>query len=206
MAATGVLVAIEGPSGAGKSSVTRALVELLSKRGVVVAETREPSDSAIGSLARTRTHEYRGMTLACLVAADRYNHLEQCIGPDLAAGCVVVCDRYVMSSLVLQGMDGVESEFIWAINSSAPSPDLTVVLQGSPELFEQRAAVRGTYSRFHGRDAVDEARRYREASEVLAERGWTLMTIDVEQTLQPTDVASRIVPNILGILSRRSGR
>lgn len=74
---TGCFVVIEGPSGIGKSTVVAMLRDELTNRGFPVLATKEPSDSALGKLARQGTDEYRGVVLACLVAADRYYHVER---------------------------------------------------------------------------------------------------------------------------------
>ncbi|MBE8517074.1 hypothetical protein ILP97_06050 [Amycolatopsis sp. H6(2020)] len=89
---------------------------------------------------RHNTDTYRGHTLACLVAADRYHHLEQEMRQQLAAGSIVVCDRYVASSCVLQCMDGVPLPFVEAINAAADVPDLAVTLQAPPEVTAARVA------------------------------------------------------------------
>lgn len=100
-------------------------------------------------MARDGTHAFHGLTLACLVAADRYHHLATEIRPALAAGYMVICDRYLPSSLVLQRLDGVPTECVWSLHVHADRPDLTVILAGDPQLCQRRAARRGTYSRFH---------------------------------------------------------
>jgi dTMP kinase len=145
----GLFVVIEGPSGVGKTTVTRLLLTDLAHRGVAVAATREPSDSALGKLARHGTDDYRGLVLGCLVAADRYHHLERDIRPAVRAGYVVLCDRYVPTSLVLQRIDGVEPAFLAQLNQYADQPDLTVILTGHPEQAAARVQDRGTFSRFH---------------------------------------------------------
>lgn len=86
--------------------------------------------------------------MACLVAADRYHHLITDIRPRLAAGAIVICDRYVASSYVLQRMDGVSLEFIDAINDGADVPDLAVILTAAPEVAADRIYRRGSYGRF----------------------------------------------------------
>ncbi|WP_282795046.1 dTMP kinase [Streptomyces sp. CC224B] len=101
---SGMFVTIDGPGGVGKSTVAAAVVELLRAEGVPVHATREPSDSEIGRIARDGTDRYRGMSMACLIAADRYQHVEHEVRPALARGALVVCDRYVASSLVLQSL------------------------------------------------------------------------------------------------------
>lgn len=109
----GFFVAIEGPSGIGKSTLTGLLADRLTAHGCSVTATKEPTASPLGSLARFGTDDYHGLTLACRVAADRYQHLEHEIRPALQAGRLVICDRYLASSLVLQRLDGVPLDFVW---------------------------------------------------------------------------------------------
>ncbi|HKS50107.1 MAG TPA: hypothetical protein VJT49_34380 [Amycolatopsis sp.] len=68
------------------------------------------------------------MALACLCAADRHHQFATEIVPALREGQVVVCDRYVASSLVLQGLDGLSAEVVWQLNHGVYRPDLSVIL------------------------------------------------------------------------------
>jgi dTMP kinase len=147
----GILVSLDGPSGVGKTTATRILREYLGRRGYQVHATTEPSHSALGETARHNTETYRGYTLACLVAADHYHHLETEVRPHLDAGFIVVCDRYVASSFVLQRMDGVPLPFVEAINSAADRPDLAVILQAPPNVTAARVAARGAHDRASAR-------------------------------------------------------
>lgn len=179
---TGFFLAIDGPSGIGKSTVTAALARQLAEAGLPVLATKEPTASPLGSLTRFGTDEYQGITLACLVAADRYQHLETEVRPALAAGIVVVCDRYVASSLVLQGLDGVPADFLWTLAAAADRPDLTVILTGDPVRSRERAAQRGLYSRFHrgGPEAgAAEAHAYRAVAAELEAAGYAVMMQDI---------------------------
>jgi dTMP kinase len=97
--------------------------------------------------------------MACLVAADRYHHLETTIRPALAEGTIVVCDRYLASSLVLRTADGVSEDFVWNVHRHGDPPDLTVVLFGDPTTSRRRAAKRGTYTRFHEEGLLGGLRR-----------------------------------------------
>jgi dTMP kinase len=143
----GLLVTLEGPGGGGKSTVTALLAGRLAVAGLPVMATTEPSRTELGSFVRRSTDEYGGLTLAYLVAADRHHHLETEVRPALGAGRVVICDRYVASSLVLQGMDGVEEQTIWDLARHAELPDLAVVLSASPDVLAARVAARGPHSR-----------------------------------------------------------
>jgi dTMP kinase len=164
------------------------------------------SDSALGKLARQGTDEYRGLVLACLVAADRYYHLEHDIRPALRAGYVVICDRYVPTSLVLQRIDGVEPSFLAQLNQYAEEPDLTVVLTGEPWQAAQRAEDRGVYSRFHrgGTAArVVEDRLYRDAVHKLREAGYAVLHHEVKD--EPAEVVAAVVLDaVLKRLGNRS--
>ncbi|MFG1954135.1 dTMP kinase [Micromonospora sp. NPDC048830] len=203
----GFFVVIEGPSGVGKSTVVEHIRAELAARGVPVVATKEPSDSALGKLARQGTDEYRGLVLACLVAADRYYHLEYDIRPALRAGYVVVCDRYVPTSFVLQRIDGVEPGFLAQLNQYADEPDLTVVLTGEPKRSEQRAADRGVYSRFHLGGAAARAvedRLYREVVHQLQEAGSAVLHHEVAD--EPAEAVAAVVLNaVLERLEQRSG-
>lgn len=195
----GFFVVIDGPSGVGKSTVTALLGAQLAQRGLAVLTTKEPSRSRLGELARTGTEQYGGLALACLVTADRYHHLEQEIRPALAAGRIVLCDRYVPSSLVLQQMDGVDASFLWQLNQHTDTPDLTIILVGRPARSRARAHRRGIYSRFHRGPAtagVIEQRLYRDTAVMFAALGHNVFVHDV-QLAPPETVAGTLLDEIL---------
>jgi dTMP kinase len=199
----GFFVAIDGPSGIGKSSVTAHLGRRLSARlSQPVMTTKEPTSTTLGNLARFGTDRYRGVTLACLVAADRYQHLEHDIRPALAAGKLVICDRYVASSLVLQRMDEVSPDFLWRLNGLADPPDLYVILTGDPARSRARAAHRGLYSRFHrgGQTAgAVESALYRTAATELKAAGWNMLTYEVAHQTA-AEIAEELASAVVGLL------
>lgn len=193
----GLFVTFDGPGGAGKSTTVRTVAEMLRQQGYPVCATTEPSQDQLGELARHGTDTYGGLALACLVAADRYHHLETTIRPALAAGEIVLCDRYVASSLVLQHMDGVAMEFIARLNAAAPLPDLAVLITANPEITAERITARGAHSRFENglETSRTEARLYRSAAEWLTERGRPPLTVDT--TCAPnTEIAALIATRI----------
>ncbi|WP_322760942.1 dTMP kinase [Frankia sp. Cr2] len=196
---SGFFVAIDGPSGVGKTTVTHILARQLIGRGLSVLTTKEPTATPLGNLTRFGTDDYRGLALACLVAADRYQHLETEIRPALAAGTVVVCDRYVASSLVLQRLDGVPAEFLEVLAAQADRPDLTVILAGDPTRSRERAKQRGLYSRFHrgGAEAgVAEAGGYRAVAAKLEAGGYAVLVHDIgDQTGE--EVAAVLASSVL---------
>ena len=119
MSSDGIFVSIDGPGGVGKSTAARLICEQLTAQGRQVCLTAEPSRTPLGEMIRASTDTYCGIALACLVAGDRHHHLATEIRPQLHAGAIVISDRYLPSSLVLQRMDGVDQDTIWQLNSGA---------------------------------------------------------------------------------------
>jgi dTMP kinase len=135
----------------------------------------------MGKLARESTHRLHGLTLTFLMASDRHHHQEHVIVPALRDGLVVVCDRYVLTALVLDQIDGAELGFIETIYQHMITPDVAVLLSCDPVAGRGRAAARGLYSRFQegGVDAGRvEAALYEQIGERLAARGYPITTMD----------------------------
>lgn len=189
----GILVSIDGPGGAGKTTVTSHLAALLTGRGIPIHTTAEPSSGPIGHLARSLVPEAAGWELACLFAADRYQHLRTEIRPHIHAGHVVVCDRYLASGLVVQRMDGVDLPFLTAINRHVDPPDLAVILTARPAVINQRVARRGARNRYQigPNNATAELAYYAEAAAHLHAEGVHLAQIDTTDTT-PEQIASAL--------------
>jgi dTMP kinase len=194
---SGLFVTIDGPGGVGKSAVAKAVVEMLRGQGHPVCGTREPSDSPIGQLARHGTEDYRGMSMACLIAADRYLHVEHEIRPALARGEVVVCDRYIASSLVLQVLDGVQRDVVWELNRQADMPDLAVIINARADVITKRLDERGPHSRFEREEGstARECAAYYEAARFLMAVGVPVVQLDASTT-DAHDVARAVVAAI----------
>ncbi|MEU6928914.1 dTMP kinase [Streptomyces sp. NPDC046374] len=194
---TGFFLSLDGPGGVGKSTVTALVTDLLREEGRAVHRTREPSDTSLGTLARSGTELYKGMAMACLIAADRYQHVEEEIRPALARGETVVCDRYVASSLVLQVLDGVSRDVVWELNRHADMPDLAVIINARADIVEKRLMERGAHSRYE-REAGSSEREcghFREAARFLMAAGVRVLQLDAS-TVGPEEVAAAIVAAI----------
>jgi dTMP kinase len=154
----GQFIVIEGVDGAGTTTQTQRLVQALRARGLPVHATREPSDGPIGMMLRqilTGRIVVPGMsgarpptwtTMALLFAADRLDHLEAKVIPNLMDGVTVVSDRYDHSSIAYQSITsgGEEGVVQWLkeLNRHARRPDLTVVLDVPPEVAAKRRSER----------------------------------------------------------------
>jgi dTMP kinase len=174
-----MFIVLEGPNGVGKTTVARAVANQSGNRAPDVVVTREPSDSALGLLIRNMEQELEGEALCHACVADRLHHYATVIAPTLASGRWVVCDRYVPSSLVLQRLDGLELDRIWALNESAVPPDLTIYLADDPATLRTRLAQRGQLSRLEKAGGpTRELELYRDARRYLDNKGWRSLEID----------------------------
>lgn len=202
---SGYFVAIEGPNGVGKSTVIAATATALQTSiGQPVHATKEPSASPLGQAIRELEPVFPREALALACAADRLDHVAREIGPQLAAGAVVITDRYVPSSLVLQRLDGLQTEFIWMLNKEARPPDLTVYLEDDPTRIDQRLAQRGETRRFESAgNATRELELYRQARDFLSRHDWQQETIACDG-LTAADVADKVAALISSYISGRS--
>lgn len=163
----GTFITFEGPEGCGKSTQARLLANALVERGVDAIIAFEPGGTKVGEIIRqlVLSPETRDLSLeaeALLYAADRAQHINSVIKPALEAGRVVVCDRYVDSSVVYQGVaGGLGEKWVADVNELATgglAPGLTFLIDCPPEVGLARARMGGPLDRieqrtleYHGR-------------------------------------------------------
>lgn len=175
----GLFVTVDGPNGVGKSALVSGLVSQLSELDIDAVETSEPTNSPLGDLVRQLEADYSGKAYACLVAADRYFHITREIDPALQKDQVIVSTRYVESSLVLQRLDNVQIEFIWALNSQILIPDISIILTAPAKVLDQRIAERSSLSRFERSETRKaELEYYLDAATFLSNRGFNVILLD----------------------------
>lgn len=182
-------IVFEGLDGSGKTTMSRRLRDELAACGTPVAWTCEPEGThVVGRLIRQilvgdatlPAGGHHASTMALLFAAARLEHLDRVIRPALARGQTVICDRYVLSSLVYQTAAHVydhpdASHLSWAypywireINSHALMPDLVLVLDVDPAVAIARMATRGRTLELYERDGIEaRAALYRNARAYL---------------------------------------
>jgi dTMP kinase len=154
----GVFVVFEGIDGSGTTTQAELYASHLRQKKRLVHVTREPSGGPVGLLLRlilkrrvSLPSGNQAETMALLFAADRLDHVETEVLPLLREGYVVVSDRYDLSSILYQAvMAGIEPApgndvvaWIRTLNRNARRPDVTVVVDVTPEVAEARRRVRG---------------------------------------------------------------
>lgn len=148
-------IVLEGLDGAGTTTQMRLLAERLAKQGTAYSATCEPTDGVIGRLLRsvlaleTRAHP---RTVALLYAADRNEHVKAPltgIEARTKEGELVICDRYLFSSIAYQSIDcGID--FVLGINAGFPLPQCLIFLDTPVEVCQDRLAHRGKPELFDG--------------------------------------------------------
>ncbi len=138
----GVFICVEGIDGSGKTTQSRRLVKNLTRRGYDAVYTSEPSKGVFGKIIRKHILEGNSrvptVVEAVLFAADRVDHVEKKVRPFLTAGKIVICDRYVYSSIAYQGSSSLNLRWIEEINRHAIKPDLAIYIDVPPEVVINR--------------------------------------------------------------------
>lgn len=145
----GFFIVLEGSDGSGKTTILNGIKAHFAQEGIPVLYTREPGGTPIAEKIRAilldpAHQEMAPMTEALLYAASRAQHVREVILPALAEGKILLSDRFVLSSLVYQGIArGVGLEKVAAINAYATgglTPDLTLFLDVDPLTVLRRKA------------------------------------------------------------------
>ncbi len=195
MSPRGLFVTLEGGEGAGKSVQARALARRLRDQGVPHLLTYEPGATDLGrrlrELLMDATLEPSPWTELFLFAADRVQHVREVIGPALAEGKVVLCERFSDSTVAYQGYGrGLPLEPVRGVCALAAGglvPHLTLLLDVPPEA--GLARKRGDDDRFR-HEALEFHRRVREGYLALArEEPQRIVVVDATLPLpQVTDL------------------
>ncbi|HVV87310.1 MAG TPA: dTMP kinase [Kofleriaceae bacterium] len=203
------LLVLEGLDGAGTTTQARRLRDALVARGHAVHVTREPSDGPIGRLIRellTGGHALPDggaidqATFSLLFAADRLDHVQREIAPALAAGTIVISDRYDHSSLAYQGT-GAARAWIATLNERARRPDLTIFLRVRAEVAADRRLAAGRTQELFEELSMQRrvAAGYEQVLEACAAAGEAVVILDGERPLD--EVTAAIVLAAMQVLA-----
>lgn len=197
--AAGRFITFEGIDGSGKSTQARLAAERLRRSGATVVETREPGGSPGAELIRDLlvrgdTARWSPETEILLFTAARRDHVERTIRPALGEAGTVICDRYVDSTRVYQGV--ARADLITLVDalhdlSVGLEPDLTIVIDIDAEAAAARSAARASGEDRFERFGVEFQRRLRRGFLDIAAREPGRCRV-VSGDGAPADVAARV--------------
>lgn len=210
---SGLLITFEGGEGAGKSTQILALADHLRAKGFEVVVTREPGGSAGAEAVRHvilsgAAETYGPAMEALLFAAARSDHVDQKIRPAIEAGQIVLCDRFIDSSRVYQGISGnLDPQFMQSVERIAidgTMPDLTFILDIPADKGLARAGLRRgteTADRFEKETiATHEARRQAFLA-IAASEPQRCKVIDADRTVD--EISAEIAALADAVLKQR---
>lgn len=197
---TGFFLVLEGGEGGGKSTQADLVVQWLREQGRTVLQTRQPGGTPVGSRLREilldpATGSLDPRTESLVYAADKAEHVATVIAPALARGEVVVCDRYVDSTLAYQGagraIDATELARVAAWATGDLRPHLTVVLDVDPEVGLVRAGRAGDGHDRIEAEPLEFHRRVRQHFlDLAAERPAEYLVVDADR--EPATVHAEV--------------
>lgn len=195
----GIFIALEGPDGSGKSTITKLINAYLNDQDIDFISTREPGGTAIGESIRKMVldNDNTHMTSkaeALLYAAARAQHVDEKIRPALKEGKLVLCDRFVLSSLAYQGVGrqlGIENVKI--INDFAIDevyPDLILFFYVDPETALLRKTINLNGDRLELEGNIFHERVYKGYMDLIEKYPRNIKTIDARQPVEEVLKAS----------------
>lgn len=202
-----MFITLEGPEGSGKTSHIPPLVEFLRARGYAVFPTREPGGTSIGEQIREILHNLKNTdmhprTETLLYQAARAQFVEQIVRPHLAAGEIVLSDRYADSTLAYQGYGHQQDlEQVRALIHYATgglTPDLTLLLDVDVETGLQRKKKAAEWNRLDAY-TVDFHRRVRAGYLEMAAREparWVVVDARQDWDTVQADLRAALLPRL----------
>ena len=197
-----MFITFEGGEGTGKTTQINILKKYLEDQGLEVIITREPGGviSAENIRAVIFDNEIDSITETMLYAAARREHYIKKIKPALDAGKIVICDRFIDSSIVYQGIvrdvgvDLVENINKYAINNV--EPDLTIFFDLDPETGLKRVGLRNEQMNRFDKESLDFHLKVRKGYNLLSKTRNRFVLIDASKSIE--DVTKQII-NIMKI-------
>ena len=151
----GLVITLEGGDGAGKSTQIKNIKSFFEKKGLVVVHTREPGGTPISEKLRdilldSNNREMEAVTEMLIYAAARAQHVRELVMPQLEKGSIVICDRFLDSSIAYQTYGRKLGDMVEIVNGYATdglTPDLTFWMDIDPDAGKERVSKMGDFDR-----------------------------------------------------------
>ncbi|MDY4920426.1 MAG: dTMP kinase [Phascolarctobacterium sp.] len=191
----GKFITFEGADGAGKSTQVQLLADYLRAQGYEVITTREPGGTVLAEKVRTLVLDpalpLSSTSQSLLYLAARSEHVDKLVRPALAAGKIVLCDRFSDSTLVYQGLaigkrleELDELRQLCSFATEGLVPDMTLVLDGRPEVLALRRELRGVTDRYEEQGLALQCKLRQGFLELAQAEPGRIKLINAEGTLQ----------------------
>lgn len=175
----GLFITLEGLDGAGKTTQLHKAAQLLRQKGYEVVESREPGGTELAEKVRAlvldATLPLNNTTQTLLYLAARSEHVDKLLRPALESGKIVLCDRFSDSTLAYQGLAAGKSleelkplRQLNAFATEGLATDITIVLDGDPQILVKRRDARGVTDRYE-EQGLELQYKLRDAFSKLAE-------------------------------------
>lgn len=206
----GLFITLEGPDGSGKSTIIKLIGNYLEKRGIDFVMTREPGGTLIGEEIRHIVLDEKNIkmgkeTEALLYAASRAQHIHEKIRPSLEEGKLVLCDRFLLSSLAYQGVGrGLGIKEVKAINDfgiKGLNPDLILFFHIDPEVTLKRKFFGDSPDRLEQEGSEFHKKVYGGYMELLELYPENIKLIDATQTIE--EVLEESIQKIEELLTKK---
>jgi dTMP kinase len=182
-------IVIEGVNGSGKTYLLNILKETLLEKGYSVLTTKQPSQKF-----KRSDEEVRGEDLLHKILQDRDYHMREVVDKELPNHDFLLCDRYIVSTLVYQRMDGIDISRLWELNSRYRKPYLTVFLNPTPEIIDKHLLKRADLTRFENPNFRElERKYYMEAIQLLRQEGYLILQINNSYQESPQAIVDRLI-------------
>ncbi len=187
----GLFITFEGPDGCGKTTQIERLNNFLTSKGYEVVLTREPGGTPTSEKIRAiildpENKEESGVTEALLFAASRAQHVAEKIKPALKEGKIILCDRFLDSSIAYQAYARGLGEDVEMINKFAIQgclPDITIFLDLDPEIGQKRQIERGKLDRMEQEGLAFQKKVYKGYQELVKKYPERIKVVNADRDL-----------------------
>ena len=205
----GLFITLEGGDGAGKSTQIKNIKSFFEKKGLVVVHTREPGGTPISEKLRdilldSNNREMEAVTEMLIYAAARAQHVRELVMPQLEKGSIVICDRFLDSSIAYQTYGRKLGDMVEIVNGYATdglTPDLTFWMDIDPDAGKERVSKMGDFDRLEMEERDFHYRVYDGYKKIAENNPERVKRIDATRSVE--EISEEIVSYLEEICEKR---
>ena len=205
----GLFITLEGGDGAGKSTQIKNIKSFFEKKGLVVVHTREPGGTPISEKLRdilldSNNREMEAVTEMLIYAAARAQHVRELVMPQLEKGSIVICDRFLDSSIAYQTYGRKLGDMVEIVNGYATdglTPDLTFWMDIDPDAGKERVSKMGDFDRLEMEESDFHYRVYDGYKKIAENNPERVKRIDATRSVE--EISEEIVNYLEEICEKR---